>query len=116
MPLFTPPVLTGSASQVPRVLADSSTIERRLYSRVRSVDSSQSVIRRPDGTWETVTNPSQDEIGVALAHYQGGRTYNVSDAEASSLTAAGYGAFLVAQSGHPGATNFPAVNLFPIGA
>lgn len=90
MPTFTPPVLTGSASQVPRVLADSSTIERRLYSRVRPVDSSQSVIRRADGSWETRTDFSQDEIGTALAYYQGGRTYTITDAEAAALTAAGY--------------------------
>lgn len=90
MPTFTPPVLTGSASQTPRLLAGSSGIERRLFSRATPTPSSQSVLKNPDGTYRTLSCPSQDEIAAAALYYQGGRTYTVTQAEADALAAAGY--------------------------
>jgi hypothetical protein len=90
VPQFTPPVLTGRDSHTPRLLASSRGAERALYSRVTPVPSAQSVLKAPDGTYRTVTCPSQDEIAAAAVYYQGGRTYEVSDAEAAALTDAGY--------------------------
>lgn len=90
MPTFTPPTLTGSASQTPRVCVDTTGPALRLYSRATPVPSSQSVLKNPDGTYRTVTSPSQDEIAAAAVHYQGGRSYTVTQTEADALTAAGY--------------------------
>lgn len=95
MQQFTPPVLTGSASQVPRVLLDTTGPARALYSRVRPVDSSKSLLVT-GGVYTEVINPSQDQIDAADEYYQGGRLYVVSDATATALSVAGYGSGLSA--------------------
>lgn len=90
MQQFTPPVQTGNDSLVPRVLPDTTGPARALYSRVRPADSARSLLLS-GGVYTDVVNPSQDQIAAADAYYQGGRIYYVTDAEAASLTAAGYG-------------------------
>lgn len=91
---FTPPWQEGSLSVVPRVTADSTPMQRRLFSKFRQVPSAQSILKTASG-YTAVTNPAQTDIDTALAYYQGGRTYTVSDAEAAALTAAGYSVTVV---------------------
>jgi len=51
-------------------------------------------VLKVDGTYTDVRYPSQTELEEADAYYLGGHEYEVSDAVAAELTAAGYGEYL----------------------
>lgn len=59
-----------------------------------------------DGTYTTVVNPTVDQINAATEVYLGGHVYEVSDAVATALAAAGYG-------GVDTSLLYPAVSLYP---
>jgi hypothetical protein len=50
-----------------------------------------SVLQRTDGSYYSVRTPSVDETQSALYYYPGGHKNLISDAERTSLIAAGYG-------------------------
>lgn len=62
----------------------------RFWSRIRRGKVGSTVLKRPDGTYLTVSYPTQVDIAEASAVYMGGHIYDVSAAEAAALTAAGY--------------------------
>ena len=64
----------------------------RLYSRF-SIEAGFAVLLRTDGSYEQTTLIDPDRTDVQKV-YGGGRVHTVSDEEAASLTAAGYGPFL----------------------
>lgn len=45
--------------------------------------------------YRQVRSPSQQELEAATAYYLGGHRYEITAAEQSDLTAAGYGAYIV---------------------
>lgn len=71
------------------------TIRRRmdtrdpLFSRM-SLPVGITVLKSPLGSYTQLENPSPEQIDAAAVVYLGGYVYRVSDAEAASLTAAGY--------------------------
>ena len=80
MPIFKPPTV----DQPP--LGDN-----RLFFRY-SLTRGESVLKRQDGTFYTKQYPSQVEMEAAAIAYLGGHEYQITQAEADALTAAGYGA------------------------
>lgn len=78
----------GSLFTPPTVLRRMDTRDR-LFSRM-SLPVGLTVLKSPLGAYTTVENPSPDQIDAAAVTYLGGHVYPVSDAEAASLTAAGY--------------------------
>lgn len=53
------------------------------------------VIKKQDGTWYQTTTPVDSDLQAAARVYRGGYTYSdLSAAEVSELTAAGYGAYI----------------------
>ena len=61
----------------------------RLFSRM-SLPVGITVLKSPLGSYTQLENPSPEQIDAAAVVYLGGYVYRVSDAEAASLTAAGY--------------------------
>lgn len=47
-------------------------------------------MKNTDGTYTLLDTPSEDQIAASLAVYMGGHIYEVSDAEAALLEAAGF--------------------------
>lgn len=82
MPIFTPPTVDeGPAGGGP------------LFFRYK-IARADAVLKK-DGVYTQTRVPSQDEINEADIYYAGGRGgYEVSEAEAADLTAAGYGAYI----------------------
>lgn len=66
----------------------------RLFIRF-GIDRGISVIQRQDGTYYQTRYPAQTELETARTYYLGGHEYLLSDAEVASLTAAGYGSYIV---------------------
>jgi len=60
----------------------------RLFNRMR-FRKGLSVLKIGNEYYE-MRYPSQDDLAMASVYYMGGHTYNVSNAEAADLTAAGY--------------------------
>ena len=53
------------------------------------------VVKRQDGTWYQTTSPIDSDLQAAARVYRGGYTYpDLTAAEVSELTAAGYGAYI----------------------
>jgi hypothetical protein len=61
----------------------------RLWGRMH-YDTGLTVLKWPDGSYQTVENVDDNQIEQASIAYLGGREYDVSEAEAAALTAAGY--------------------------
>lgn len=68
------------------------TVDRLEYRPFHRVNGkvALSVLRFGDGSIQTIENPTDEQVAVATHAYLGGRTYEVSDAEADALIAAGY--------------------------
>jgi hypothetical protein len=77
---FSPPATT----EQPRPRGD------RFWSRIRRGYVGSSVLKAGDGSYQTVSYPTQDQIAASAAVYLGGHIYEVSDEEAAALVAAGY--------------------------
>lgn len=54
-----------------------------------------SILQRTDGSYYSVRTPSVDETQSALYYYPGGHKNLISNAERTSLIAAGYGAYII---------------------
>lgn len=82
MPTFTPPTVDeGPAGGGP------------LFFRYK-ISRADAVLKK-NGVYTQTRVPSQDEINEADIYYAGGRGgYEISEAEAADLTAAGYGAYI----------------------
>jgi hypothetical protein len=63
--------------------------EDRLFMRLK-FDTGLTLLKWPDGSYQTVENVSDDQIEQASIVYLGGHEYDVSVEEAVALTAAGY--------------------------
>lgn len=61
----------------------------RLWQRIH-FDTGMTVLKWPDGSYQTVENVSDDQIEQASIAYLGGHEYNVDEVEAAALAAAGY--------------------------
>lgn len=62
---------------------------RRLSDRV-----GRTLLKQGPGVYVLTDDPSNEDVAAAQATYLGGHEYVVDAAEAQSLTAAGYGAYL----------------------
>lgn len=82
MPIFTPPTVDeGPAGGGP------------LFFRYKIARAD--AILKKNGVYTRTRVPSEDEIADADIYYAGGRGgYEISEAEAADLTAAGYGAYI----------------------
>lgn len=79
---FTPPTTTYRVSR-----------DDLLWTRVKN-DRGMAVVQYDDGRITAVTQaPSAGDAGVT-AVWPGGRTYDITDAQATTLTEAGYGSYL----------------------
>jgi len=65
-----------------------------------SIAQGLSLVKRHDGTYYQVENPSEEEVQANRLLYLGGHIYWISPTEAASLTAAGYGQWIVTSSGY----------------
>jgi hypothetical protein len=65
----------------------------RLFSRY-GIDRGISLVQRQDTTYYLTRYPALSELEAALTYYLGGHEYVLSDAEVTSITAAGYGAYI----------------------
>lgn len=65
-----------------------------LFGRL-SLTQGVTLLKGHDGLYRQVENPSDEAIAGAAIAYLGGREYRISDVEAASLTAAGYGQWIV---------------------
>lgn len=88
MPQFQPPTV----ADVPRVLPDTTGPGYWLFRHFSPLVRGRSVLKAHDGTYSTVDTPTGDQIDAAAVAYIGGHCYEITDAEAASLTSAGYGA------------------------
>lgn len=99
---FTPPTL----ERVPSVLPDTRGVQFALFRYVHPVAQGLNVWKMPDGSYlldqqpQQLSNPdpvnhANDAVTPVITYY-GGHTYQVTDAEAAALTAAGFGANLSA--------------------
>lgn len=94
MPTFTPPASAGAVPNVTEgTLADLRAevrgVSRRLFRRVQRNDRGQ-VVLKISGTYQTYDDPDSNTIASASEVYLGGHTYQVTQAVADALTAAGY--------------------------
>jgi len=83
--VFQSPIL----DELPRLLHKPGR-DYRFWRRVPHGHSARSILKQVDGSYLVLETPSQDQIAVATIVYMGGHIYQVSAAEAASLTAAGY--------------------------
>lgn len=93
MPTFSPP----TANDVPRVTEDyrrENPLGWRLFRHYSLLPRGRTVLKSAAGVYTTVDNPSQDDIDAAAVAYLGGHIYQITSAEATALTAAGYGAYI----------------------
>ena len=106
---FTPPVL----NRVPAVLPDTRGLALLLYRHVAPLAQGLNVYKYADGTYVVDRDPEHTTAEFAIdtapvITYYGGHVYQVTDAEAAELSAAGFGAFLSASIVDPNLTNPPA--------
>ena len=88
MPTFVPP----TADTVSPVLADPHP-GNALFRHYKRRACGRSVLKE-SGVYTTVDNPPADRVNAADVAYIGGHRYEVTAAEATALTNAGYGAYL----------------------
>lgn len=74
---------------LPRVLPETKGPARALFSRSSALPVGQSVLKI-SGTYQTILDPTEDQIASATEVYRGGHVYEVSDTVATALTNAGY--------------------------
>jgi hypothetical protein len=89
---------------------DASGLALRLFRFYPPLDRGINVYKMPDGTYTQsqpmyLSNPDAQNLTdiaqMPVATYYGGHSYQVSDAEATALTAAGYGVYLTAPQDDP---------------
>lgn len=85
MPTFRPPTQNDTPTVLPE-RHPGNALMRHYQPRPRG----RTVLRRADGTYETVDTPTTDDIDAALEAYIGGHIYPVDDDTATRLTDAGY--------------------------
>ena len=66
-----------------------------LFDRMKWCQVGYGVIRDAAGGYTQVVDADDDDIKFSSAFYMGGRSYTISDAEVTDLTAAGYAAYIV---------------------
>ena len=108
---FTPP----TAQRTPAVLPSTRGVQYLLYRHVRPLEQGLNLWKMPDGSYlldqqpRHLSNPDPvnhaDDANTPVLTYYGGHIYQVSDAEAAALTAAGYGAYLSAPLPDPNPGN-----------
>jgi len=86
VPTFSPPAVYD----VPRVTVDSVDPGRQLFKRYSALPRGRSVLHMRDGSFIVLDNPTGDQIAAALFAYIGGHIYDITDAEAALLVAAGF--------------------------
>lgn len=74
---------------LPRVLPTKPRRDDWFWRRVDSVERSKSIWQASSGTWYSGA-PTPADIADATVYYQGGRTYQLTEAEATTLEAAGF--------------------------
>jgi hypothetical protein len=84
--VFTPPTWTYNEYHPGRAA--------HLFSRMKWCQVGYSIIRDAAGGYTQETDADDDDIKFSSAFYMGGRSYNISDAEVTDLTNAGYGAYI----------------------
>ena len=85
MPTFEPPI----AYTVPRVLPDTRGVALALARNMNALPCGRTVLKI-SGTYATYDAPDANTVASATEVYQGGHIYEVSDAVATALNAAGY--------------------------
>ena len=103
MPSFSPPATDRTPSDyVPRGPAGNDRYYpspwpiRKLMARYRGMPKAPNVFKLVDGTY-TTAQPYEAQPGSVIAYvYLGSHTYEVTQAEADALTAAGFGAGITA--------------------
>lgn len=81
MPTFTPPTVDEGPAGL-----------GRLFYRYK-LTRGETVIQT-GGTFSTVRYPAMEDLAAADAYWIGGHSYDIDQATADALTAAGYGAFI----------------------
>lgn len=92
MPTFTPPTdnfLNLSDFEITMFTGDDDRLSHRLLTHFAALPRGRNVYKLDDGTY-TENEPNDTE--TVTITYLGGHIYTVTDSEAASLTAAGYGA------------------------
>lgn len=91
-PVFSPPTVDdGPAVDFDKKEMEENPLGYRLFRHSRGRTRGRTVLKAADGTYTTVDTPTQDQVDAAAVAYMGGRVYQITAAEAASLTAAGYG-------------------------
>lgn len=85
MPTFVPP----TADTVQNYRADADPVAKAFGRHFKLRACGKTVIKE-DGVYRTKSYPTQAELEAADAYYLGGHIYEVSAAEATALTAAGF--------------------------
>jgi hypothetical protein len=95
MPSFSPPTVDDSGPvSFDRNDLTLNPLGFRLFRHFKSRARGRTVLKSVAGVYTTVDTPTQDEIDAAAICYLGGHIYPISAAEATALTAAGYGAYI----------------------
>jgi len=84
--VFTPPSWTNNEHHVGPA--------SHLFDRLNYLQVGYGIIRDAAGGYTQVVDADDDDIKFSSAFYMGGRSYTISDAEVTDLTAAGYGAYI----------------------
>ena len=84
-----PAFAAGGKFKPPKGQRQAFSREDRLWMRLR-YDTGLTLLKWPDGSYQTVENVSDDQIEQASIAYIGGHEYDVDEDEAVDLTAAGY--------------------------
>lgn len=85
MPTFEPPI----AYTVPRVLPDTRGVAFALMKNYSALPAGRTVLKI-NGTYATYDSPDSNTVASATEVYQGGHTYEITEAVETALNAAGY--------------------------
>lgn len=85
MPVFQPPTV----DDVPRVLPETRGVAFLLMRHYSELPRGRSVVKI-GGAYRTLDNPEEATLGLATEVYLGGHIYDITDAVAAALIAAGY--------------------------
>ena len=83
--LFTPPTWDHNESEHP------------LFGRMKGAPVGYGIIRDTSGAYTQVVDADDDDVKLSTAFYMGGRSYKITLAEKTDLTAAGYGAYIITE-------------------